>query len=60
MQLNKSGIVSLVIGILILGLAWNFGFSQDAVKLVVEGLVLGGIAWLGLALLVLGILIILI
>ena len=60
MQLNKSGIVSLVLGIVLLGLAWNYGFGQDAAKMAVTGLVLGGISWLGLGLLVLGLLILLI
>ncbi|OIO26403.1 hypothetical protein AUJ14_01765 [Candidatus Micrarchaeota archaeon CG1_02_55_22] len=60
MQLSKSGILSLVLGILVLGAAWQYGFAQDVQALILNGLVLGGLTWLGLVLLVLGVLIILI
>jgi len=60
MQLSKSGILSLILGLIFLGAAWQYGFGQDLQALVVNGLVLGGLTWLGLALLVLGLLILLI
>jgi len=60
MQISKAGIASLVAGIVILALSLVYGFGGDAMALLVSGLVLGGIAWLGIVLLVLGILIILV
>lgn len=57
MQVNKAGIASLVAGVIILALTLTFAFSGSITSLLVNGLVVGGIAWIGLVLLVLGILI---
>ena len=65
MQINKAGIASLLAGIIVLGATWYFAFyngnvASSIAALVFSGLVVGGLAWLGLILAVLGILIMLI
>lgn len=65
MQLNKSGIASLLAGIIVLAGTWWYAFyngsvGESVVSFVVDGLVVGGLAWLGLLLAVIGILILLI
>ncbi len=57
MQVNKAGIASLAAGVIVLALTLTFAFSGSITSLLVNGLVIGGIAWIGLILLVLGILI---
>ncbi|MEK6924158.1 MAG: hypothetical protein AABW54_02885 [Candidatus Micrarchaeota archaeon] len=56
-QVNKAGIASLAAGVIVLALTLTFAFSGSITSLLVNGLVIGGIAWIGLILLVLGILI---
>ncbi len=57
MQFNKAGLASLIVGIVVLALTLAYGFGGDVVRLIAQGLVLGGISWIGLVLVVLGILI---
>lgn len=65
---NKTGIGSLLAGIIVLAATWYFVFSlqgaeplaQSIVDLVVNGLVVGGLAWLGVFLIILGALILVI
>ncbi|MBI5177463.1 hypothetical protein HY995_05260 [Candidatus Micrarchaeota archaeon] len=65
---NKTGIASAVVGFLILLITWYVAFFhggatplvQSFLDLIVNGLVVGGFAWLGAFLLVLGMLILVI
>lgn len=67
-MVNKTGIGSLLAGIIVLAATWYFVFSlqgavplaQSIVDLVVNGLVVGGLAWLGVFLIILGALILVI
>ncbi len=67
-MVNKTGLGSVVAGAIVLVATWHFFFSgQGAVPLaqsiadfVVSGLLVGGLAWLGISLVVLGTLILVI
>ena len=66
--MNKTGLGSLIVGLVVLIATWYLAFFQggavplatSAVNLVVNGLIVGGFAWLGVFLLVLGVLILVI
>ena len=66
--MNKTGLGSLIVGLIILVATWYLAFFQggavplatSVVSLVVNGLIVGGFAWLGVFLLVLGVLILVI
>jgi len=66
LSLNYSSVSSLIFGLVLLGGTWYFHFSQGGGvplaeslgALVVNGLIIGGLAWLGLILLILGLLIV--
>ena len=68
MGFNKTGLGSLVAGVIILFATWHLAFfkagavslAQSLTELVVNGLVVGGLTWLGVLLTVLGVLILVI
>ena len=65
MQLNKAGVASFLAGVVVLAGTWYYAFFngnvlQSIISFVVDGLVVGGLAWLGVILAVLGLLIMLI
>jgi hypothetical protein len=66
--MNKTGIGSLLIGLIVLAATWytaffrggEVGLATSFISLIVNGFIVGGFAWLGLFLIVLGILILVI
>ena len=66
--MNKTGLGSLLVGLVILVAVWYLAFFQSGavplatsfVSLIVNGLIVGGFAWLGVFLIVLGALILVI
>ncbi len=66
--MNKTGMGSLLIGLVVLAATWYMAFFQGGavplatsfINLIVSGFIVGGFAWLGLFLVVLGVLILII
>ena len=66
--MNKTGLASALIGLFILIAAWYFAFyqggavpfAQSIIGLVIGGMFVGGLVWLGIFLLAVGLLILII